>query len=84
MSDPLKLGKFQGTRQLFVDNWRSILPIAGEFVIIGIEWDAFGAGTFTALSELFDEIKEGDVVPAYDIIVTETDGQITVEARRKP
>lgn len=72
-------GYFKATDELITTNWKEIYIIFKDFRPTHIEF-RFWEGNLWYLwgvSELFDEVKECEAIPQYDIIFTKDKNRLT-------
>lgn len=66
-----RLGKISIPRDLYLETWRAVsdrfLPLDVDF------FETFGEITVVAESELFEELPEGEILPFYNVTITEND-----------
>ena len=79
-----RIGRFKTTRELLFSDAAADVFTLAKLVWVKIEWDHTGIVTYTALSELFDPIEEGEVPPLYDMVLSSVSGRVnSVKACRQ-
>ena len=79
------MGKFRMSWVLVKERgWGDLLPLMGNFFIINTEHHLHLAEiTYTAYSQLFDKIAEGDPIPLYELeIALMPDAPAVIKAYR--
>lgn len=72
-----RIGKFSISLRAVENNWRSLLHIFSNFVIVRAEYIIEkGVIEYVALSPLFDAIGEGLQPPYYELDVTRTNVRV--------
>jgi membrane protein CcdC involved in cytochrome C biogenesis len=80
---PLRLGRFKVSQELLMQDWKQLLPLMASMVVVRCELH-FWPPTFEyeALSEMFDVLPLGVVVPEYRIICTREGDSLTFRAEK--
>jgi len=76
----MKLGKINISSQLVMDEYSKLSPLFSKFTPIHVERE-FNIGNFiyTGLSDLFDNVEQGQIIPFYNVTLTnEEDKSITL------
>lgn len=77
-----RAGRFKITRDL-INDWRTCRRVMKHFVPFQIEWHYWNeVGIYTAFSELFDLLAEGEEIPMYEIMCHKKGRQYKITARR--
>ncbi len=79
-----KLGRFKVSEEFIRRDWRSLLQLFANFVIVDAKWNfATRSVEYLAFSELFEEIEDGVEAPDYAIEVTKHHGdRLTFKASK--
>ena len=81
-----KLGKFRVTNELIHNNPQKVAEVFHLLNLVPVQiqflWDR-NEFEYIALSSQFDEVKEGSIVPDYDVIISEKeDGELSVSVKK--
>jgi len=71
----MKRGFIKCSNQLITEDWKDLYIFFKDFRPTHIEfrhWEN-DAWYFYGVSDLFDDLKEGDAVPQYDVVFTKND-----------
>lgn len=86
MNEPRNIGRFKITGELLRRDWRKLLPVFSLMVVVRAEFMyVHDHLEIVAHSDLFAALPDGEMVPDYNIICTQTpEGAVAFSAERIP